>query len=199
MTTFEDRLAAGLDELAATVEVRVDGAGVPPAVDGGAGGGRRTRPRGRVAFAAAIAAVALAFLGWNGRWGTGARPFSGDAAGESESVALAPEALVWLDPAATAAEIDAVGAWLRSRQGVVELAFFDQQATYAEFLRYYADQPEVRTLVAPEQLPTSYRLAVEGDPAEWVDRVGPVPPAVIAVAEPVPWWQGSFAPAGGDD
>jgi hypothetical protein len=51
----------------------------------------------------------------------------------------------------------------------------------------------------PEQLPTSYRLAVEGDPAEWVDRVGPVPPAVIAVAEPVPWWQGSFAPAGGDD
>ena len=68
------------------------------------------------------------------------------------------EVIVWLEPTAESSAIEAVASWLDNNPAVDHYDYVDQDATYAEFADYYSDQPEVRDLVTPDQLPTSFRV-----------------------------------------
>lgn len=66
--------------------------------------------------------------------------------------------IVWLEPMAESSAIEVVASWLDNHPAVDHYDYIDQDATYAEFADYYSDQPEVRDLVTPDQLPTSFRV-----------------------------------------
>ena len=65
---------------------------------------------------------------------------------------------MWLDPAASAAAVEVVELRLVQYTDVERAIYVDRAATYDEFRNYYADEPEIVELVAPEDLPTSFRV-----------------------------------------
>lgn len=74
---------------------------------------------------------------------------------------------MWLDPAASAAAVEVVELGCATAPPRVRLVqytdveraiYVDRAATYDEFRNYYADEPEIVELVAPEDLPTSFRV-----------------------------------------
>ncbi len=87
--------------------------------------------------------------------------------------------IVWMDPAADAGSIAAVHAALAHSRLVDGLEYVDHQETYAEFKAYFADEPEVWTSVAPEDLPTSFRA--ETDLPELVGADVRLLPGVVSV------------------
>jgi cell division transport system permease protein len=95
-----------------------------------------------------------------------------------------------MNPAASSTALDAAQTSLESTPGVATVTFVDQQEAYEEYLRIYADRPELIAAVRPETLPPSFRLTLD-DPAasdqvqanaETLDGVGQV--VVPAAADP---------------
>lgn len=80
----------------------------------------------------------------------------------------APDLYVWLDPTATDADVEAVETILDDSLIVNSSSYLDHEATWADYQRAYANQPEALDPVGPDDLPTSFRvdLAVDDrDPA----------------------------------
>jgi FtsX extracellular domain len=95
------------------------------------------------------------------------------------------DVVVFVNPAASQAAVDAVGTALTALPGVLGVSYADQQTAYEEFQRLFADNPEMLATVDPEVLPPSFRLTLD-DPtrvqdvmtaAQSLDGVGQVVPA----------------------
>jgi len=95
------------------------------------------------------------------------------------------DVVVFVNPAASEAAVDAVGTALTALPGVLGVSYADQQTAYEEFQRLFADNPEMLATVDPEVLPPSFRLTLD-DPtrvqdvmttAQSLDGVGQVVPA----------------------
>lgn len=93
-----------------------------------------------------------------------------------EFAAPAPreQLLVWMNPDATSAEVDAVAFTLADLAAVERYTYTDRAASYEEFMVYFADKPEVIELVSPETLPTYFRVDT-ATPAEIAETVDPLP------------------------
>ncbi len=68
------------------------------------------------------------------------------------------EFVVYMNTNASQDQIDAVAQALSESPEVEGYTFFDQQASYDEFKRLFADSPEMVDSVQPEDLPPSYRV-----------------------------------------
>jgi len=116
-------------------------------------------PRRRVGLAAAAVLLVIgvgASLLWSVR---------GDdrvtAIDDSTSTTEAPapcEMFVYLNPTASAEQIDAVGADVAGSELIESWTYLDQAATYEEFRRLFAEQTDFVDAVSPGQLPTSFRV-----------------------------------------
>ncbi len=97
--------------------------------------------------------------------------------GEEETLTLGPrtvrhvqtvaddgaDLIVWLDPTALPADVDALRALLSEALLVRSATYVDQEAQWARFQQLYADQPEVAALVKPNDLPAAFELELEND------------------------------------
>ena len=81
------------------------------------------------------------------------------------------EFVVYLRTDATTEQIDSVGQALEESPEVANVKFFDQQASYEEFKRLFADSPEMVDSVRPEDLPPSYRVEPVNKDADSVESL----------------------------
>ena len=79
--------------------------------------------------------------------------------------------VVYLNTTATPEQIDSVGQALQESPEVASVKFFDQQASYEEFKRLFADSPEMVDSVRPEDLPPSYRVEPVNKDADSVESL----------------------------
>ncbi len=68
------------------------------------------------------------------------------------------EFIVYIDPAANAAEIDQVRADLEKNPGVKKATYVDRDATFVEFKRLFKGNDTMLDNVRPTDLPTSFRV-----------------------------------------
>jgi cell division transport system permease protein len=68
------------------------------------------------------------------------------------------EFIVFMQPDAPQATIDAVGAELESSPQVSEVDYYDQDDAFEEFQKLFVDEPELVESVTPDILPPSYRV-----------------------------------------
>ncbi len=68
------------------------------------------------------------------------------------------EFIVWVEPEASTDQVDLVRRSLEESSGVRDFRFVDRDETYAEFVDFWEDSPEVIEAVGPEELPTSFRV-----------------------------------------
>ena len=79
---------------------------------------------------------------------------------------------VYMNPGATAEQIDSVNKNLESNPQVESVKFLDKEKTYAEFKRLFADQPDFVESINPEELPQSFRVKPTSTDADVVSAVG---------------------------
>ena len=79
---------------------------------------------------------------------------------------------VYMNPGATADQIDSVNKSLESNPQVESVKFLDKDKTYAEFKRLFADQPDFVESINPEELPQSFRVKPTSTDADVVSAVG---------------------------
>lgn len=68
------------------------------------------------------------------------------------------ESIVFMDPDATEAEIDAVGDVIAQNPLVRDLTYITQEEAHREFTAMFADSPELLRSVGPDALPSSWRV-----------------------------------------
>jgi cell division transport system permease protein len=68
------------------------------------------------------------------------------------------EFIVWIKPDASIEQIEAVDRALADSPQVRDSRFVNTEETFAEFQEFWKDSPEVLDAVAPDQLPTSFRV-----------------------------------------
>jgi len=68
------------------------------------------------------------------------------------------EVVVFLNPDVTPAQRAAVGRFVDQNPLVKRQTFVDQQAAYKEYRRIYKNQPELRDVLTPTEVPPSYRV-----------------------------------------
>jgi len=73
------------------------------------------------------------------------------------------DAIVFVDPAITPGESEALRKRLVDLPEATSVVYVDTEAAYEEFLCLFADQPQMVAGVSPAELPTSYRLSLRGD------------------------------------
>jgi cell division transport system permease protein len=71
------------------------------------------------------------------------------------------ELIVYMDPAATPEQIDALAGNLDKNPAVKKVEYLDKDAAYEEFLRLFKDAPELTDEVDKEILPTSFKVVPE--------------------------------------
>jgi hypothetical protein len=173
MTAFEERLRLGLDELANAIEVRaVGGSDAPTSAPERSG---RAGRAGLVAAAVAVTVAGTVGLSRLDGLSDGNRTAIAPAQGMVAPPEAADSVVLWIGPDAPQDWIDRIATWLDKQPDVIHYTYLDQDANYVEFASYYADQPEVVELVQPEQLPSSFRVEVSGDPAAWSEQVPNLP------------------------
>ena len=139
---------------------------------------RRWAAAAVVVSAAAMVVAAVLVSGWadrapsetvaaDGSTADGAGPTEQDDPTEStpESTELdcgEPQLSVIMEPTVTPEQIEAVRTRLIELSPGVEWEYLDQAATYAEFQRLFADQPEFVESVSPDDLTTSFRGVPDG-------------------------------------
>jgi hypothetical protein len=79
------------------------------------------------------------------------------------------EVIVYLDPAVSDRAVEAMRELLEHDDRIDSVSYVDQDETYEELLRLFADVPSLIEEVTPEVLPTSYRVELED--AEDADAV----------------------------
>jgi cell division transport system permease protein len=68
------------------------------------------------------------------------------------------EFIVFLNPTATQAQVDAVGADLKKDQQLEQVTYVNKDQAYAEFKDLFRDSPDMVDNVTPDILPASYRV-----------------------------------------
>lgn len=120
-------------------------------------------------------ALALDFAGWLGLPTPGQGAVTTTIGSRTVRLPFAAggptEMVVWLKPAASQADIDAVHALLADALAVRSVTYVNQEATWNTFEQYYADRPEVLDLVDPADLPTSFLVEMEVDDRSVVDAL----------------------------
>jgi len=96
------------------------------------------------------------------------------------------ELVVWLQPAASQADIDAVHALLADALVVRSVTYVNQEATWNTFQQYYADRPDVLDLVDPADLPTSFLVEMEVDDRSVADSLRAEVAAMPGVSNVMP-------------
>jgi cell division transport system permease protein len=81
------------------------------------------------------------------------------------------EFVVYLRTDATQEQIDSVGRDLSESPEVANVKYFDQDASYEEFKRLFADSPEMIDSVRAEDLPPSYRVEPVNKDADSVESL----------------------------
>lgn len=84
------------------------------------------------------------------------------------------EFIIFMNPSATAAQIDAVRAELDDNPQIREADFCDQQCAYEEFQELFADDPQLLENVEPEILPPSFRVKPVDAETDAVEALGSV-------------------------
>lgn len=147
---------------------------------------RRRRTAGRAAMATATLAVVVGagFVGFANRAGDeatvspAAGPASVLAAGRTlDTGDGCLDVIIWLTPEVEARSVLEVENALRAQPGVTAIMYTTRTETWAEFSRYYADEPEILALVEPEDLPTSFVVTI-ADQSLFDDMrtsIGPLP------------------------
>ncbi|RUP35888.1 MAG: ABC transporter permease [Gordonia sp. (in: high G+C Gram-positive bacteria)] len=79
---------------------------------------------------------------------------------------------VYMNPAATAEQIQAMEKTLDSSPQVGEFDFYDSARSYDEFKRLFRDQPDLVNTIKPEDLPQSFRIKPKSTDAEIVSSLG---------------------------
>ncbi|MEM7273015.1 MAG: permease-like cell division protein FtsX [Actinomycetota bacterium] len=68
--------------------------------------------------------------------------------------------VIWIDPSATSAEVDVIGATLRATPSLADIRYIDRDETWESFATFFADEPDVLAAVDRSQLPTSFEATV---------------------------------------
>lgn len=110
-------------------------------------------------------AIALAFVAVSFLIGTG---INQSFLGLRKDVQM----FVYMHPTATTEQIDSVSRNLDENPQVDSVDFLDQEATYAEFQRLFADQPDFVDAIKAEDLPQSFRVKPTSTDADVVTAVG---------------------------
>jgi cell division transport system permease protein len=79
---------------------------------------------------------------------------------------------VYMNPSATQEQIDSVNTSLNDNPQVESVTFLDQDATYEEFKRLFADQPDFVETIEAAELPQSFRVKPTSTDADVVSAVG---------------------------
>jgi cell division transport system permease protein len=79
---------------------------------------------------------------------------------------------VYMNPAATQEQIDAVDRELDNSPQVEEVDFFDMERSYEEFKRLFKEQPDLVSTITPEDLPQSFRIKPSSSDADVVTALG---------------------------
>jgi cell division transport system permease protein len=79
---------------------------------------------------------------------------------------------VYMNPAATQEQIDAVDRELDNSPQVEEVDFFDKERSYEEFKRLFKEQPDLVSTITPEDLPQSFRIKPSSSDADVVTALG---------------------------
>lgn len=168
---FEQRLASTLDSLAD--DVQLDGPMRPDVQSLTSGSDRPSRHLNgsRPAFVMAMAAALILGLLAAGRVSptTWIEPVTGGAP--------TSEVVVWLEVGTTDTEAARIQQEIDGRSEVAWLVYYDAEASYAEFVEFFADEPEVLDVVSAESVPTSFHVVLVGDPApfaRWIETFEPV-------------------------
>jgi cell division transport system permease protein len=81
------------------------------------------------------------------------------------------ELIIYMDPAVTPEQRDALGDNLDKNPAVKKTEYLDQDAAYEEFLRLFKDSPEFTEEVEKEILPTSYKVVPEVATTDSVQQI----------------------------
>ncbi len=79
--------------------------------------------------------------------------------------------IVYMNPTAPQDQIDSLGRELEGNPQVASITYFDKEASLAEFLRLFPDQPTITDTVQAEDLPTSFRVKPKNPNAAVVKQV----------------------------
>lgn len=79
---------------------------------------------------------------------------------------------VYMNPTANQEQIDSVRSSLEDNPQVASVDFLDEDATFKEFQRLFADQPEFVSAIKPDELPQSFRVKPSSTDADVVAAVG---------------------------
>jgi cell division transport system permease protein len=79
---------------------------------------------------------------------------------------------VYMNPAATQEQIDAVARELDDSPGVETVDFYDKERSYEEFQRLFEEQPDLVSTITPEDLPQSFRIKPSSSDADVVTALG---------------------------
>lgn len=69
--------------------------------------------------------------------------------------------LIWVDADVTDDQLAALERAMTDSPGVKEFRYVNTEETWVEFTEFWKDQPELFDVVAPEDMPTSYRVVPE--------------------------------------
>lgn len=110
-------------------------------------------------------AIALAFVAVSFLIGTGINQSFIGLRGDVQM-------FVYMNPSATAEQIDSVNKELDTNPQVDSVTFLDKDATYAEFKRLFKDQPDFVESINPDELPQSFRVKPTSTDPDVVSAVG---------------------------
>ena len=79
---------------------------------------------------------------------------------------------VYMNPAATQEQIDAVDRELDNSPQVETVDFFDKERSFEEFKRLFKEQPDLVSTITPEDLPQSFRIKPASSDADVVTALG---------------------------
>lgn len=82
---------------------------------------------------------------------------------QSSTEGGAADMAIWIHPAATPQQVNAVAEFLNDHPSISEYAFLSQEEAMAEFDDMFQDSPDLLDAVAPEDLPARYRVILLPD------------------------------------
>jgi cell division transport system permease protein len=66
--------------------------------------------------------------------------------------------IVWMDVGVLEEQVNSTEDFLKQSPFIKKTVYIDEDQTWEEFQRFFADQPEILELVSPDQLPTSFEV-----------------------------------------
>ncbi|MDQ6697698.1 MAG: ABC transporter permease [Actinomycetota bacterium] len=79
--------------------------------------------------------------------------------------------VVFLDPQISNAQRDSVGAFIDANPLVKRKSYVDNKAAYKDFKRYFKDQPDVISVMRPQDVPTSFNVVPRDATVDSVEQL----------------------------